>query len=114
MVIAQLILVSSFGPLTQDPAHTAHLHILHNTFCLPSPLPPTKKELHELCWYYSRPKRIERQCLCNIFGAGKVYYGRGANGEYKAFSHDVCWCPKTKERPCCYKPILWELNLLFI
>ena len=45
----------------------SHLHISHNTPCLPP------KILHNLCFsfslgYYNRPKRNWWQCLCTILG----------------------------------------------
>ena len=103
----QLIVVLSFGRLALDLAHTVFsictFSIMH-LVCPPPPPTPTKK-LHDLCRYYSRPKRRERQCLWCIMGDEQM-----VNIE-RIHMMSVA-VPKQKKRPCwCCKPILSELNL---
>ena len=60
-----------------------HLHISHNTPCLPLP-----KILHNLCFSVllgvsAVPREIENNAYAKFWGANKVYYGRCANGEFQ-------------------------------
>ena len=60
-----------------------HLHISHNTPCLPLP-----KILHNLCFSVllgvsAVPREIKNNAYAKFWGANKVYYGRCANGEFQ-------------------------------
>ena len=87
----QLIVVLSFGRWALDLAHTVFsictFSIIH-LVCLPHPPTPTKKIAWPLLVLQS-PQEMRKTMPV-------VYYGRRANGEYRAYSHDVCCCPETK------------------
>ena len=91
----QLIVVLSFGRLALDLAHTVFsictFSLIH-LVCLPPPPPPTptKKIAWPLLVLQSPQEKRKTMPV--------VYYGRRANGEYRAYSHDVCCCPETKKK----------------
>ena len=57
-----------------------HLHISHNTPCLPPSSPPHQKKKFASAFFlifpghYSFPRRNWKECLCKVLGANKVYY----------------------------------------
>ena len=70
-----------------------HLHISHNTTCLPPPRPPPQKKkiisiVLSLSWEVSNAQereKVESKVLHILGGSNKVkvYYGKLFNGEYK-------------------------------
>jgi len=67
------------------------------------------------------PREAKDNAYATFWGASQVYYGRRANGEYRAYSHDVCWCPINKNmamlvlqtNPVGVEPFLCRNFLLF-
>ena len=89
--------MSSFGPLAQDPAHTAHLHILHNTFCLPSPLPPTKKKN---CMTFAGitvvPRELKGNAYATFWGQARCIMGDEQMANIERFHMTSVGVPKQK------------------
>ena len=63
--------------------HIGHLHIFHNTACLP---PQNIAEAFSSISLGTTaiPRRNKKRRLCQVLGVNKVYYGRCANGQYES------------------------------
>ena len=95
--------------LTSQNKQICHLHISHDTPCLPPNI------LHSLCFFFfispgklqSSQEKLEDNTFAKFWGANMVYYGRWANGKHGF----TIQCVFLKSPPVCKGRLLQYMHI---